>query len=826
MDKSSALEYINQMFPTEASLSGVEPLMQKIHSEIRRVDAGILAAVRQQSNSGTKAKEDLAAATHAVEELMYKIREIKTKAEQSETMVQEICRDIKKLDFAKKHITTTITALHRLTMLVSAVEQLQVMASKRQYKEAAAQLEAVNQLCSHFEAYRDVPKITELREKFKNIKQILKSHVFSDFSSLGTGKETEETNLLQQLSDACLVVDALEPSVREDLVKNFCSRELTSYRQIFEGAELAKLDKAERRYAWIKRRLRTNEEIWKIFPPSWHVAYLLCIQFCKMTRTQLVEILDNLKEKPDVGTLLLALQRTLEFEEELAEKFGGDTRRKDIGSDIEEVDKGENNSQTVSDIRKKYEKKLAANQGSGTEEKDGNKDLSVPGAGFNFRGIISSCFEPHLTVYVELEEKTLMENLEKLVQEETWDIEEGSQTNVLSSSVQVFLIIRRSLKRCSALTKNQTLFNLFKVFQRILKAYATKLFARLPKGGTGIVAAATGMDGQIKTSDRDERVICYIVNTAEYCHKTSGELAENVSKIIDSQLSDAVDMSEVQDEFSAVITKALITLVHGLETKFDAEMAAMTRVPWGTLESVGDQSEYVNAINLILTSSIPALGSLLSPIYFQFFLDKLASSLGPRFYLNIFKCKQISETGAQQMLLDTQAVKTILLEIPSLGRQTSGAASYSKFVSREMSKAEALLKVILSPVDSVANTYRALLPEGTPLEFQRILELKGLKKADQQSILDDFNKRGSGITQPSITATPVVQATPTAPVAPAALTVANPASVGVIASREDVLTRAAALGRGAATTGFKRFLALTEAAKDRKDGPFRKLFNA
>lgn len=45
-------------------------------------------------------------------------------------------------------------------------------------------------------------------------------------------------------------------------------------------------------------------------------------------------------------------------------------------------------------------------------------------------------------------------------------------------------------------------------------------------------------------------------------------------------------------------------------------------------------------------------------------------------------------------------------------------------------------------------------------------------------------------------------------------------------SREDVLTRAAALGRGAATTGFKRFLALTEAAKDKKDGPFRKLFNS
>ncbi|KAK1551372.1 hypothetical protein Q3G72_034524 [Acer saccharum] len=76
------------------------------------------------------------------------------------------------------------------------------------------------------------------------------------------------------------------------------------------------------------------------------------------------------------------------------------------------------------------------------------------------------------------------------------------------------------------------------------------------------------------------------------------------------------------------------------------------------------------------------------------------------------------------MLLDTQAIKTILLDIPSLGRDTPSTASYSKFVTREMSKAEALLKVILSPVDSVTDTYRALLPKGTPMEFRRILEFR------------------------------------------------------------------------------------------------------
>lgn len=57
----------------------------------------------------------------AIEELFGKVAEIRRKAEASEVMVQEICRDIRKLDYAKKHLTHTITALRRLAMLVNAV---------------------------------------------------------------------------------------------------------------------------------------------------------------------------------------------------------------------------------------------------------------------------------------------------------------------------------------------------------------------------------------------------------------------------------------------------------------------------------------------------------------------------------------------------------------------------------------------------------------------------------------------------------------------------------------------------------------------------------
>lgn len=58
--------------------------------------------------------------------MFQKISDIKLKASQSEKMVQEICADIKKLDYAKNHLQTSITSLNRLQMLISAVGQLEV----------------------------------------------------------------------------------------------------------------------------------------------------------------------------------------------------------------------------------------------------------------------------------------------------------------------------------------------------------------------------------------------------------------------------------------------------------------------------------------------------------------------------------------------------------------------------------------------------------------------------------------------------------------------------------------------------------------------------
>jgi len=154
----SAVDFINRLFPDEASLAQVDPLIDKLRLRVRRVDDEILTAVRSQSTGGARAKADLDQAKDAILELSGRIQDIKSKAAQSEHMVQEICRDIKRLDFAKKHLTSTITALRRLSMLVTAVEQLETLSMRRQYRDSTNLLEAGRRAPHAFRLLRRHPE--------------------------------------------------------------------------------------------------------------------------------------------------------------------------------------------------------------------------------------------------------------------------------------------------------------------------------------------------------------------------------------------------------------------------------------------------------------------------------------------------------------------------------------------------------------------------------------------------------------------------------------------------------------------------------------------
>lgn len=70
-------------------------------------------------------------------------------------------------------------------------------------------------------------------------------------------------------------------------------------------------------------------------------------------------------------------------------------------------------------------------------------------------------------VYVAAEEKTLREQLDSMVAEETWrPMEDDQQTAVLHSASSLFAAIKRSLQRCSKhVSRREALLQLLGAFQ-------------------------------------------------------------------------------------------------------------------------------------------------------------------------------------------------------------------------------------------------------------------------------------------------------------------------------------------------------------------------
>eukprot|EP00741_Cyanophora_paradoxa_P011209 tig00020554_g10829.t1 len=710
-----AVDCINKNFPNEHSLGNLDSWIQKLKGDMRRLDEEILVAVRQQSSAGDKAKQDLEEGKAAMRALYSKIRLIREKSEQSEAVVQEIGRDIKVLDHAKRHLVTTITTLKRFHNLTTNVEQLQGMGERRQYKEAGSKLEAVNGLCSHFESFKAVPRVNELRESVARMKAFLQKQILEEFA--GMEAETLDGKRAESLKDACEVVNALGPEVRDQVLQRFCTAQLVSYGQQFKPpGEGAGLDKADLRYKWLKKQLRVYEEQFsRVFPAAWRADRRLCEEFCAVTRSHFVEVLDVEHERGEVGALVKTLQRTIEFETDLTHRFQTAAAP---GEDSETV--------------RRQSKDGRGDPGDlGRRVAEHEKDRIV------FRGLVSSCFEPYMGPYLDLVDKNLSKKLSEVLKEEKWDLPQdaaGSTNKVLQSSVELFLFMKGSLKECSMFTRNQTLFNMQRLFKKYLKMYADALTAKLPRvssGAAAVMAAAALLhdrEEQVKLTEKEERTVCLVVNTADYCSETIGQLAESIRRVIEKQFLEAVDLSAEQEEFSGAITKAVRILVLGVETKVQGALEQMTRMNWSAVEAVGDQSPYVSTIGGIFQSTVPTLAHLLSDTHFRFFCDKLVASLIPRYVVSIYRCKRLNDIGAQQLQVDAHALKGLLLQIPAtLTHEVP--ASYQKYVEKEMAKVDTLLKVLLAPPDALSDTYHRLVPDGSAADFAKILELKGLKSA-------------------------------------------------------------------------------------------------
>ncbi|XP_072548113.1 vacuolar protein sorting-associated protein 53 homolog [Salminus brasiliensis] len=748
----NAVEYINTLFPTEQSLANIDEVVNKIRLKIRRLDDNIRTVVRGQTNVGQDGRQALEEAQKAIQQLFGKIKDIKDKAEKSEQMVKEITRDIKQLDHAKRHLTTSITTLNHLHMLAGGVDSLEAMTRKRQYGEVANLLQGVVNVLEHFQKYMGIPQIRQLSERVKAAQSELGTQILADFEeafpSQGSKRPGGPSMVLR---DACLVANVLDPRIKQEIIKKFIRQHLSEYLVLFqENQDVAWLDKIDRRYAWIKRQLVDYEEKYgRMFPEEWCMTERIAVEFCHITRTELAKLMRARAREIEVKLLLFAIQRTTNFEGLLAKRFSGSTLSDGPGKKPE----------TPLEPTNPF---LEDESEDNVSEKDVDLDRpKKPKAPENpFHGIISKCFEPHLYVYIESQDKNLGELIDRFVADfraqgpPKSGTEEGGA--VLPSCADLFVYYKKCMVQCSQLSTGEPMIALTTIFQKYLREYAWKILSgNLPKtssnsGGLTISSLLKEKEGSevAKFTTEELCLICSILSTAEYCLATTQQLEEKLKEKVDKSLIERINLTGEMDTFSTVISNSIQLLVQDLDAACDPALTAMSKMPWQSVEHVGDQSPYVTSVIMHIKQNVPIIRDNLAATrkYFTQFCIKFTNSFIPKFINHLFRCKPISMVGAEQLLLDTHSLKTVLLDLPSIGSQVlrKAPASYTKIVVKGMTRAEMILKVVMAPHEPpvvFVDNYIKLLADGNPETFQKILDMKGLKRSEQNSMLELFRQR-------------------------------------------------------------------------------------
>ncbi|KAJ3071482.1 Vacuolar protein sorting-associated protein 53 [Podochytrium sp. JEL0797] len=690
--------YISMIFPN--SQSNAESLRDRIRKKLVTMDHDITTLVRHQAEKGVNAKTEFDECKQSIVVLFEKIKRIREKAAASEQLVQDITREITSLDQAKKNLMLSMATVKKLQMLASSLDHMKTIMARKEYLDVAQLFEVIIKLSNYFESFRNVAQIAVLLERVVQLRIDLKRQIFNDFDAGFVGGALR--SVVNQLSDSCFAIQVLGSDVQTELINWYCDLQLKEYKAIFrQNQEIASLDSVSRRYAWLKRLLKAHdEEHAPVFPPHWKVAENLCERFCADTKKDISDVLMQTESTIDVKIMLMAIQQTIEFEGKVGGRFA-----------------------------------------------PRNQDDDAPIEPSKFRAIISNCFEPYLRLYIESENKNIATMMETYKTSSDAEEEEA----VLSSSTDLFLFYRQTLVQCSKLSTNKTFLDLCRLFGKWLKVYSEVLAAKLPRD-----------DKKYYTED-EMRMACLIINTADYCAQTAGQLEEKLIEKIDERFKTSVSFSQENEAFINVTGMAIKSLANIVEMMADSAITVMLKRPWGTMDSVGDQSEYITLISTSLTNSVALIRKYLTtPKYLRTFFDKFSESFLNKFHASIYRCRPISEVGAEQLLLDTHALKTILIQMTHVGNHselspTSDAkvpppAAFLKILGKGVLKVEQLLKVVLrtpEPPSGIVETFVLLFPEGDSTALQKILELKGLKRAEQLPILECFQQRvGAAAEQP------------------------------------------------------------------------------
>ena len=545
LDKSdfNLVNYINELFPNEQSLSNIDDVLNEMKFKINQLDDEIRTVVRRQNITEAEGKEALINAKDVILQLTNRIKTIKEKARNSQNMVDEITCDIKQLDNAKRNLTSSIVMLNNLHILVEGVSKLDNCINQRNYMQVAAILTSLISVLNQLNKYRNNPHIKKLASEVDSLKDKLFKQIMSDFDTiLESSNKQVQSNQIKLLSEACLVIDTLGDNEKDQFFSWFINLQLKEYKSVFnEDDKIIWLEKIDKRYTWLKKYLLDFEDRFgKMFPSSWEISEHITVEFCKITVAELSKLMVKRKDEINVKLLLFAFNKTMLFENLLAVRFTGIT-----------LLPKENKDQVIAKL------------------KDTNTSL--------FTGIISNCFEPYLNIYVECQDKQLEQMINEFVDEMAK--ENTSQLNkndnkmaeVFASSGVLFTQYKNFLVQCVKLSCKRPLVQLASTFQKYLRDYANRiLMQNLPKNSltsstgaaaslmnsTNMFSATNILQSLLKEGDdykftKNELIqICSVLLTANYCLETIQQLEKKLQEKIDAKYKDKIEMKPELDLFN------------------------------------------------------------------------------------------------------------------------------------------------------------------------------------------------------------------------------------------------------------------------------------
>ncbi|BFU24432.1 hypothetical protein EHI8A_024650 [Entamoeba histolytica HM-1:IMSS-B] len=344
-------------------------------------------------------------------------------------------------------------------------------------------------------------------------------------------------------------------------------------------------------------------------------------------------------------------------------------------------------------------------------------------------GVLSRCFEPYMSGYVDLENTNLTSFVNKVLNEENF--QEDPEDGVLPSCKDYIFYCKKCGERCIQITQGKPLIDICNQIAEHAEQYSRGILSKCKENET------------IKRS-------CISINTCDYLGGRLEQLLTGYTEM--ATVSGAYQLQTFQFSIINQCVKPIIQyLVLCLIEKAKGAITEITKMNWDiSCESIDDEDDYVFQMVSLINQQFSIVKSKIFQNYYLRICHATVSLIIDELFDTIFKCKKISIEGAQKMQMGFSQIKSSLQKLPVLeapsfsevgkGQEVYSETDYALHVKKSFSRIENTLKILQCDNKETAYTlYQQLNPLQSDELFKKIWK-KTESVKDTQKLLSEMKK--------------------------------------------------------------------------------------